>query len=242
MNILLDLHTHTLASGHAYNTITEMASAASEKGVKYLGITEHAPSIPGTCDPIYFRNMHVIPREMMGVRLLLGAELNILDTKGTLDLDEWYYQHCLDIRIAGIHRLCWTGGTPEENTHGMITAIRNPYVNIISHPGDGTAQLIFEPIVLAARESHTLLEINNSSFRPARGLDASYHNYKEILLLCKKYEVPVILGSDAHYCSDIANYQYVLPLLQETDFPEALVMNHQPEFFFKYTGLTERIS
>ena len=235
--MLLDLHTHTLASGHAYNTLMEMARAASEKGLRYLGITEHAPSIPGSCDPIYFRNLHVVPRELFGVKLLLGAELNILDTHGTLDLDEWYYEHCLDLRIAGIHRLCWQGGTAEENTQGMIAAIRNPYVNIISHPGDGTAELLFEPIVLAAKECHTLLEINNSSFKPARGLGASHRNYAEILCLCKRYEVPVILGSDAHFCSDIANYEHVLPLLRQAEFPDALVLNHSPEAFFAYTGL-----
>lgn len=235
--IKLDVHTHTIVSGHAFSTIQEMARAAADKGLQILGITEHGPNIPGTCDPIYFRNMHVIPREMYGVRLLLGAELNILDTNGTLDLDEWYYQNRLDLRIAGIHKLCWQGGTPEENTHGMIEAIRNPYVQIISHPGDGEAELIFEPIVLAAKENHTLLEINNASFKPVRHLDNSPKNYREILRLCKQYEVPVILGSDAHISFDIANYEHVLPLLAEIDFPEALVMNHQPEAFLKYTGI-----
>ena len=62
--MLLDLHTHTLASGHAYNTLMEMARAASEKGLRYLGITEHAPSIPGSCDPIYFRNLQYFSASM----------------------------------------------------------------------------------------------------------------------------------------------------------------------------------
>lgn len=44
--IELDVHTHTLASGHAFSTIQEMAKAASEKGLKFLGITEHTPGIP----------------------------------------------------------------------------------------------------------------------------------------------------------------------------------------------------
>lgn len=237
MNYKLDLHTHTLASGHAYNTIMEMARAASEKGLEYLGICEHGPNIPGACDPIYFRNLHVVPRELYGVKLLLGAELNILNTKGTLDLDEWYYEKRLDIRIAGIHRLCWQGGTPEENTEGMITAIRNKWVNIISHPGDGEAELIYEPIVEAAKESHTLLEINNSSFRPARGLDASHDNYLEILRLCKDKNVPVILGSDAHFCTDIANYCYLGAVLEEAQFPERLILNDKPDEFFDYTGV-----
>jgi putative hydrolase len=161
----LDVHTHTIMSGHAYSTMQEMVTAAQEKHLDILGITEHAPGIPGTCHPIYFRNLHVVPRQYGNLRLMLGAELNLLDTRGTLDLDEFYYR-LLDLRIAGIHLLCWQGGTREENTDGMVAAIRNPWTQIISHPGDGTAELLFEPIVLAAKETGTLLEINNSSLNP----------------------------------------------------------------------------
>jgi len=53
MNIELDVHTHTIASGHAFSTLQEMAQAAAAKGLKLLGITEHSSGIPGTCDPIY---------------------------------------------------------------------------------------------------------------------------------------------------------------------------------------------
>ena len=105
MKIELDVHTHTIASGHAFSTLQEMAQAAADKGLKVLGITEHSPGVPGTCHPIYFRNLHVVPRRMYGVELLLGAEINILDGKGNLDLDEDYMK-MLDIRIAGIHSLC----------------------------------------------------------------------------------------------------------------------------------------
>lgn len=236
MNCLLDVHTHTIASGHAYSTIQEMAQEAANRGLRILGITEHAPGIPGTCDPIYFRNLHVVPRQMNGVRLLLGSELNILNTKGTLDLDESYYR-ILDIIIAGIHALCWEGGTREENTDGMVAAIRNPWTHIISHPGDGTADLLFEPIVLAAKENRTLLEINNSSLNPVRHKETARANNLEILRLCKKYEVPVILGSDAHFTSAIADYAFVYPLLAETEFPEFLIMNDKPDEFLQYLGI-----
>ena len=167
MNIRLDVHTHTIASGHAFSTLQEMAQAAAEKGLEILGITEHAPGIPGTCDPIYFRNLHVVPRQLYGVQLMLGAELNILDYDGNIDLSEFYWEK-MDLRIAGIHSLCYTPGTVEQNTAAMIGAIRHPYVQIISHPGDGTAELLFEPIVQAAKEAHTILEINNSSLNPVR--------------------------------------------------------------------------
>ncbi len=231
--IKLDVHTHTIMSGHAYSTMQEMVTAAQQKHLDILGITEHAPGIPGTCHPIYFRNLHVVPRQYDGLRLLLGAELNILDTKGTLDLDEYYYK-MLDLRIAGIHLLCWEGGTIEENTQGMINAIRNPWTQIISHPGDGTAELLFEPIVLAAKETKTLLEINNSSLNPVRKKETALKNNLEILRLCKQYEVPVILSSDAHISYAIADYSFIWPLLQETDFPDQLIMNYDTERFLEY--------
>lgn len=233
--ISLDVHTHTIMSGHAYSTIQEMVTAAQQKDLNILGITEHAPGIPGTCDPIYFRNLHVVPRQMGNLRLLLGAELNILDTHGTIDLDETIYP-LLDLRIAGIHLLCWQGGTIEENTQGMVNAIRNPWTQVITHPGDGTAELLFEPIVLAAKEANTLLEINNSSLNPVRGKQKALSNNLEILRLCKRYEVPVILGSDAHFSASIADYGFVWPLLQETEFPDGLIMNYDADRFLHHLG------
>ena len=229
----LDVHTHTVASGHAFSSLQEMAKAASEKGLEILGITDHAPSLPGGPTFVYFLNMHVVPREMYGVRIMMGSELNILDTKGTLDLDESFYK-LMDIRVAGIHKLCYSPGTITENTDGMLAAIYNKWTDIISHPGDGTAQLLFEPIVLAARDTQTLLEINSSSLKPERQKKEAYANNMEILRLCRKYDVPIILGSDAHISFDVANYEYALPLIAESQFPEELIVNDKPEMFLEY--------
>lgn len=236
MKIELDVHTHTIASGHAFSTLQEMVQAAADKGLKMLGITEHTSGIPGSCDPIYFRNLHVVPRQMYGIELLLGAEINILDDEGNLDMDAEAMKR-LDLRIAGIHSLCYKPGTKEENTHGMVQVISNPWIHIISHPGDGTALLDFEPMVLAAKEHHTLLEINNSSLKPIRHKADARENNLTILRLCKKYEVPVILGSDAHISFDIACYDYLYELLQLTEFPEELIMNRDVETFKRYLGL-----
>lgn len=233
--ILLDVHTHTVASGHAYSSLQEMARAAAEKGLQVLGITEHGPSVPGTCPLVYFRNMFVVPRQMYGVSLLMGCEVNILDTKGSLDLDDFHLD-LLDIGIAGIHGNCWQGGTRQENTDGMIEVIRNPKIHIISHPGDGTAELDFEQLVIAAKEAHTLLEINNHSLAPERKKAVARDNNLELLRLCKKYDVPTILGSDAHVSFQIADYERLYGLLEETNFPEELIMNYWPEKFFDYLG------
>lgn len=233
MNIVLDIHTHTVASGHAFSTLQEMAQAAADKGLQLLGITEHGPGIPGTIDPIYFRNLWTVPRKMYGVELMLGSELNIIDYNGNVDLSKEYLKK-MDICIAGLHSLCYTPGTMEQNTSAVIGAIRNPYIKIITHPGDGTAILDYESIVLAAKEHQTLLEINNSSLDPYREKESAPDNFREILRLCKKYNQPVILGSDAHISFAIAKYDLIYPLLAETEFPETLIMNDKLEAFKAY--------
>lgn len=236
MNTLLDLHTHSIMSGHAYSTVQEMVAAAQQKGIRYLGITEHAPSLPGAPQAIYFRNLHVVPPRIGDVNVMMGAELNILNHHGDLDLKEEDYR-LMSHRIAGIHKLCWEGSTAARNTDGLIYAIENPWVNIISHPGDGTAELLFEPIVLAAKAHNVLLEINSSSMKPTRKKAMAVPNNLEILRLCRQHDVPIILGSDAHISYDIANYEFALPLITESQFPEELIVNDKPELFFDYTGL-----
>lgn len=84
MKIVLDTHAHTIVSGHAYNTIREMAQMAKEKGLEAFALTEHAPQMPGTCHEFYFQNLHIVPREMYGVRLFMGVELNIMNEKERL--------------------------------------------------------------------------------------------------------------------------------------------------------------
>lgn len=226
MKVKADLHTHTIVSGHAYSSMQEMAKAAAEKGIELLGITEHGPAIPGTCNEIYFTNMHVVPREMYGVRLMLGCEINILDNDGTLDVSE-RTMNSLDIRIAGIHDVCWRGGTKDENTAGLIKVMRDPRIQIISHPADGTALLDLEALVKVSKETRTVLEVNNHSLSPARTKRIlAEPNNTELLRLCRKYEVPVLLGSDAHISFQIADYARIAPLLQASDFPDALILNY----------------
>ena len=84
-----DIHTHTIASGHASTaTITDMAKAAASRNLKLLGISDHGPATLGGGRPSYFRNLSYAPRKRLGVEMLYGAEVNILDENGSLDLED----------------------------------------------------------------------------------------------------------------------------------------------------------
>ena len=236
MDYLLDVHTHTVASGHAYNSIMEMAKAGFDKGLKLLGITEHAPMMPGSCNSMYFRNLKVVPRSLCGIEVMLGVELNILDFDGHVDLDAHALRQ-LDIRIASLHSVCILPGTKEENTKAVLGAIHNPMVDIIGHPDDGIYPLDYKPIVEAAKETHTLLEVNNNSLNPMGARKNTRGNLITMLELCREYGQPVIMNSDAHVFSDVGRWDFSEELIRELDFPEELIVNRSVETFKEYLNL-----
>lgn len=235
MNFELDTHTHTLASGHAYNTIREMAMAARDKGLKLLAITDHAPKMPGAFTDFYFMNLGAVDRNMFGVELLLGSEVNILDTDGNVDLDDKILKK-LDIVIASLHLPCIKPGSREENTMAYINAMKNPYVNIIGHPDDGNFPVDYEALVKAAKEYNVLIEINNSSLNPKNYRIDTRENDIELLNLCKKYNLPVVVGSDAHTDSSVGDFKLAHEIIEFVDFPESLVVNCSTDELKKYVN------
>jgi putative hydrolase len=88
LKLVADLHTHSIASGHALSTIQENAQAAAKKGLEILGVTDHGPQTPGGPHVYYFYSLFALPDFLEGVRILRGVEANIIDGQGNLDLLE----------------------------------------------------------------------------------------------------------------------------------------------------------
>lgn len=232
---VVDVHTHTLVSGHAYSTIQENIRAGQARGLEVLGITEHAPKMPGSTHPSYFQNFKVIPREYGGMELLMGVELNILDDQGTVDLEEWILKK-MDLVIASMHWTCYEPGSCEYNTQAYINTIKNPLVNILGHPDDDRFPVDLRAVVQAAKEYDVLLEVNNSSLDPRGFRQNAEENIRKLLTLCKEYQAMVIVGSDAHMDVDVGNHDRALKILEEMAFPEELVVNTSAERLRKYVN------
>ena len=237
MKYVLDAHTHTIASGHAYSTIMENAAYAAEAGLELLGITDHAPAMAGGTQPSYFLNFSTIPREISGVEIYMGAELNIMDYDGNIDLDEFYLQR-MDYAIASLHPPCIPFGTMEENTNAVLKAMENPYVKILGHPGDPRYPIDCRAIVDKAVETETLIEINDASLIPNGFRKGSEVYIGEILKLCQKKNFPVILASDAHFATHIGKFDNALRIINEAGFPEELIINRSKELFKNFLKLS----
>lgn len=230
---LLDSHTHTLASGHAYSTMNDMIAAAQQKGLSLLALTEHAPGMPGTCYDGYFYNLKILPKKRGQLWTLFGVELNILNRNGDVDLAEDDYK-MLDVTIASIHPPCYHETDPEAHTEAYLNVMRQPYINIIGHPDDGRFPVDYKQLAESAKAYHKLLEVNSSSLAPTTFRKNARENYHEMLYWCRKYETPVIVNSDAHADFLVGDHSRALDLLEDEHFPQELVVNTDLEMYFSY--------
>ncbi len=224
MQFCMDLHTHTIASGHAYSTLQENIEQAKKVGLKVLGISDHGPAMIGGPHIIHFQNLKVVPRQHGDLQVLCGIEANILDKEGTLDIDEFNLKR-LDYCIASMHIPCIAPATLEDNTEAAINAMRNPYVNILGHPDDSRYPLDYEMLVKAAVENQVVIEVNNSSLHPLSFRKGAEENIRTLLRMCKKYGCPIVLGTDSHISYDIGCFEQAERLLIEEAFPKELIMN-----------------
>jgi len=178
----------------------------------------------------YFYDYARLDKELYGVEMLYGVELDIMDYRGKLSMEQRVLDR-MDIGIASFHEVICRSGSRAENTRAFLGAMQTPGVSIIGHPDDGNIPVDYEALVLEAKRVGVLLEVNNSSFAPWHYRQNARENYRILLSLCERHGVMVVLGSDAHFASDVGVFDSALALMEETSFPAKLVVNTDPVRF-----------
>ncbi|MCL2856311.1 MAG: phosphatase [Oscillospiraceae bacterium] len=232
INIVGDTHTHTVACDHAYSTITENAARAKELGHRFLCLTEHAPALPGGASKVHFGTLpSILPTEINGIEIIKGAELNILDYDGAVDLpDEIISQ--LEWVIASYHPPCLAPATVAEHTRGWIKIAKNPLIRVIGHCDRAGYEFELVPVLEAFKACGKVLELNAHSMRRGQSID----NCREIAALCAQVGVPIVLSSDAHINLKVGAVEDVVEMLEEIGFPEELVLNANYDRFMRALG------
>lgn len=231
MLIEVDTHCHSVASTHAYSTVRELAQSAKETGLKGFALTDHAPASPDSPHIWHFHNLKSLPDEILGVKLLKGVEANIIDTEGNLDMDSKELEK-LDWVIASFHAPVVPNGTYEEFTQAYINiAKNNRLVDVIGHCTTDYFKFDYEKVIKYWKEYEKLVEINESSIIFKKG---SRENTYTLLKLCKKYEVPIVVNTDCHYCELIGRVPEAEKIIEEVGFPKDLIINRKIENVLDY--------
>jgi len=206
-----DLHVHSSWDG-GVNSIKELAEAAMAIGYEYIGIADHTKFLRiehGLNERQLKRRNQEIDKINEGFKnkdlrfkILKGCEANIM-ADGSIDINNKTLAE-LDYAIAGIHSQMKM--SREQMTQRMIRAMRNPHVDIISHPTGRILkrrkefEIDFEKILKVAKEVGTILEINAYPER----LDLNDINIRR----AKEAGVKMIINTDAHQKDQLRFMEY----------------------------------
>jgi DNA polymerase (family 10) len=196
-NLRGTFHCHTAASD-GRNSLEEMAAAAQELGLQYLGIADHSRSsiqargLDAARLRVQVAMIRKLNEDFENFRLFAGVECDIL-RDGSLDFPDDVLAD-LDYVVASVHSAFTL--SEADMTRRIIRAMQNPHVTMLAHP-TGRLLLKRDPyavdipaIIDAAAETSTWIEINAAPKR----LDLDWRWWP----LAKEKGVKCVINPDAH--------------------------------------------
>jgi len=226
-----DLHCHSKWDGGA-NSIEEIAEAAMKMDYQYIGIADHTK---------FLRIEHGLDEKKLAeqrkeieklnsqfairnskFRILQGCEANIL-SDGLIDIKDEALKK-LDYVIAGVHSNFKM--EKEKMTERIIRAMKNPNVDIISHPTGRILkrrdeyQIDFDKILRVAKETGTILEINSFPER----LDLNAENIRR----AKEAGVKMVINTDSHHKDQLRFIEFGIAQARRGWAEKGDIINTQP--------------
>ena len=223
-----DFHVHTNASD-GVDDLEAMVRAAVERGYEYVGISDHSPSLvvakglDAEALRMHRARIRALNKQLEGtITILTGTECDILDG-GALDYPDEILRE-LDYTIVSVHSKFSL--TEEGQTERVVTALRNPYVNIFAHP---TTRLLgsrdpialdLEAVMDAAAGSGTALEVN--AYPNRMDLNGAYAR------MAKEKGCMLAIDTDSHAHGQLGNMRFGVGLARRGWLEPDQVVNCWP--------------
>ena len=239
MNITADYHSHTTYS-HGKGSIADNARVASEKGLDFLAITDHAVRHPfiGVSRKKYDTmraDMDEVQKNYPDLKLLLGVEANILGIDGDIDVTPEDSDR-LDILIAGYHltslpykvrdffkitcsaiaRYCFkpTKAQIARQTKMYVNAVKKNKIDIVTHPGF-RLDVDYKELGKVCADYGTYVELSSRHCTPdEKGLE-------ELLLT----DCQFVLDSDAHRPENVGECTFAKELVEKLGVDSQRIAN-----------------
>ena len=239
-----DYHTHSRNSD-GRQSIRKIVEAARDRGLSEIAITDHGPlaaviGVKSAEQYLYMREeIEGLKVLYPDIKILLGAEANIRDLHGTLDIPDKILQQ-LDVVIAGLHpytlptslqdgrdiflqnSMRHLGRKQRElarnaNTRATVqTIVRHPELDVISHPGL-FFEVDIEEVTRACIEHQVLFEINCG------------HEHPKVsdIMKAQRLGAHFIINSDSHFHSTVGDLQYGSSMVKKLEIDEFQVVNRK---------------
>ena len=236
-----DYHTHTKYSrhGHGKGTVLENASAALNKGLKQIAITDHGFNhiFYGVRRKDIFDVKEDIlnAKEVTGVDILLGVEANLISKNGDVDVVEQDFEF-LDILLMGHHKMVKMTtfkdrielgyanmfGSPyrpseerlNRNTTAFLKALDKYPIDVMTHLNYGCPTDTLA-VARMAKEKGTLIELNGKRIN---------FTDEEIETMASE-GVKFIVNSDAHSPDRVGECNNALNIIFRLGLPLSQIVN-----------------
>lgn len=242
-DIIADLHTHTIASGHAFSTIKENVTEAKNCGLKYLAITDHfygrEGSIPKKDEVNMFNSVDRMLKTEKYINVIGGVELNMFHSSKEImslkDTINWRLMSLHDY-FVDVEKLSFTELLQEyENvlSVGLATAFAHPERelhrirnNKFSSEENWLADEVLEYLenmVQLAYDYDIPLEVNESSLNIMG--NGTVERLKYWINIAKDLGCLIYLGTDAHYCDSVGKFDKSIELLNGIGYSKENILN-----------------
>lgn len=246
-DIIVDMHTHTMASLHAYSTIEENMTYAEKVGLKYIAVTDHyfhnGDDVAKKHEILRIKYMENNINSYADVKIIGSAEFNILqdcEYRRKLEKLKWRPIGLHQSFVPGIHEM-----TYDDLYKGFEEASEwNNAFNHIERELDelcygkfkdgltAEAKDFLEKVVILAKNKNILLEINE------RSLGSHSKGYPDILRYWLNIAVQngnrFYLGTDAHFCREVGHFEKCLEVLKEFGIEKDRVLNCNEDELVSY--------
>ena len=202
---LVDLHTHTVASGHAYCTVNELLERADKLSLEAIAITDHGPGLPDGPHIYHFSNQERFKTIPGNCKVLSGVEEDLAGPDGEVFLPE-NTLNSLEVVLVGLHPYPngWSNINSKKNVlRSLLKAMENPLIKGVTHPISHWFDFSNEDIkaiVKSAESTSTAVELNLSKIY---GLE---NKLFEFLDLVGEFNAPLMINSDAHTVHELGDF------------------------------------
>jgi putative hydrolase len=237
----IDLHIHTIYSGHALNTMLECINRAKELKMKVIGFSDHGPSQSGCLvNESYLNTLHRIPQTVNGMRILHGIEANIIDKNGFLDVPDKIISEKLDYVMAAIHpNNVYKDLGVKGNTEATKRAVESGKVDILTHPYLCLLPIYAEEVYESACLHNVLLEVNLSSLHKRFFSEKRLSDIRKMVQIVTKHNKKVIVCSDAHNIWEMGDDSNLKKIQKEIGLTDKMIINNYPKELMQLLRIDE---
>ena len=234
MNIIADLHIHTIKSYTGNSTLKEIVGAAGQENISCIAVTDYGPKANSSKREL-FRYISYLPERVSNINIIRGIEAEVMDLhSGNIDITNSDSEN-FDWIIGAYHGISEYDKQILSNsilTNMYLNMAVNPILNTISHLEREDCGFDISKVLLAMKENGKVVEISAANF--CKKPEQIKKRLMTIIKTCKDEKIPVCIVSNSHYYSEVGKFQDIKEYLESIQFPSDLVINSDKDMLLDY--------